>query len=139
MKSEAMVQHLWSLANLIVGFSVVRSLATAYEFDKALSALRTAPVRAQAFFVFVRFLFASLAATAVWYLSVLATPLDPTHANIWEATTVGRIICIYLFAALSVLALIAPKLTTRDRPPVAVQPSVPADGLADPKGRQGRG
>ena len=123
MKTEDMIKELWSLANAITGFSVVQSLAFGLALGKDLAHLQSQCTRVKRILTELCILFAAAYSYGVWECSTLVMSLKNIHEVLWLEVTCGRTICIWLFTAIPVFGLFAPKILGKEsdagRPPIS--------------------
>ena len=119
MKSEDISKELWSLANIITGFSVAQSVAVTIAFGKDLAGLQHQPPVVKLAVTFIAVVSAGAYCFAVRRCWGLARSVDSEHEAIWRQVTRGRELCIWFFTAVLVLGLFAPEILrqTRSVPP----------------------
>jgi hypothetical protein len=111
MTSEEIQKELWSLANIITGFSVAQSLAFAVALGKDLASLQTQtqPVKITLGIFCLLFGVAySLGVQRCHQLAKLVKPFEQSHEVVWRQVTWGRMACIWLFTIVAVFGLFAP-------------------------------
>lgn len=107
MKSEDLSKELWSLANLITGFSVAQSLAASIAFGKDLSQLELKTFTFKMTVSVIVIIIAALYCGAIHSCRTLARSVDKekSHDLIWEKINRWRIACIILFTTIFVFGL----------------------------------
>src|SRR5262245_21054931 len=105
MKPEDMSKELWSLANLITGFSVAQSIAVAVALGKDLMDLQQQHIPVRVTISVIAMIVATGYSAAVYHCRILAGSFDTQHEEIWRQVTWWRVACIYLFTSVLVFAL----------------------------------
>jgi hypothetical protein len=100
------VEKLWDLANLTTGFAVAQSIATAFavakgDFDHALNA---APEHY--FGIVGTLVFNALYTGAVVWCRKRASKATNYDNSLWSAVNQGRILAIWLFALVALVAFV---------------------------------
>jgi hypothetical protein len=109
-KSEDISKELWSLANIITGFSVVQSVAIAIAFGKDLAGLQKEEEVVKVALAVIAVVFAGVYCFAVRRCWALARSIDSEHEIIWRQVTRGRELCIWLFTGVLIFGLFAPEI-----------------------------
>jgi hypothetical protein len=117
MKSEDMSKELWSLANLITGFSVAQSVAVAVALGKDLFDLQHQHIPVKTTVSAIAFFVAAGYCAAVYRCRVLARSVDQEHEDIWREVTWWRMACICLFTSILIFGLFAPEIFPKEVPP----------------------
>jgi hypothetical protein len=107
MDPKEMIKELWSLANIIAGFSVAQSLAFAIALGKDLGELQSQKVLVKIVLTIVCIVFGAAYSFAVFRCYHLAMSVDRAHETVWRHVTHGRVICIWLFTTVPVFGLFA--------------------------------
>ena len=110
MANEDIIKELWSLANIITGFSVAQSVGVSIALGKDLAGLHHQRVPVKVFVSILAFLAAGAYCFGVHTCFQLAQTVDTSHLNIWCQVTLGRQICILFFTAVFVVVLFAPEM-----------------------------
>ena len=105
-----MINELWSLANIIAGFSVAQSLAFAIALGKDLATLQSKTVCVKVVLTVFCVVFGAAYSLAVIQCYDLAMSIDEAHKAVWLQVTYGRIICIWLFTTVPIFGLFAPNI-----------------------------
>jgi hypothetical protein len=116
-KSEDISKELWSLANIITGFSVVQSVGIAIAFGKDLAGLQGGKLVVKFAVALVAVVFAGVYCFAVRKCWVLSRSVDSEHETIWRQVTRGRELCIWLFTGVLIFGLFAPEIFRHIRAP----------------------
>jgi hypothetical protein len=109
MKPEDISKELWSLANIITGFSITQSLASALALpgNGYLHFLHTWPWYYRVLASIIPLIFACLYAYGVWRCWQLADP-QGTQIKVWREVTIGRVACIWIFSFVLIIGAFAP-------------------------------
>jgi hypothetical protein len=107
MEGKDMVMELWSLANIITGFSIAQSLAFAFALGRDLAKLQSQTTIVKIVLTVSCVVFGIIYSFAVFRCHRLATSVDTAHEAIWLEVTYGRVICIWLFTTVPVFGLFA--------------------------------
>jgi hypothetical protein len=111
MKSEDLSKELWSIANIITGFSVAQVLAVTFALRGNLAVLQCPDHRALKIAVsIIAVLMGGAYCFAVHRCRMLALSLDADHDEIWRQINYGRMACILLFTAILIFGLFAPEI-----------------------------
>ena len=110
MKSDDISKELWSLANIITGFSVAQSIAVTIALGKDLAGFQHQPVVVRLAVSGMAVVFAGVYCFAVRRCWVLARSVDSEHDVIWRQVTRGREFCIWLFTGVLIFGLFAPEI-----------------------------
>jgi hypothetical protein len=113
MKTEDILKELWSLANIVTGFSVAQSLAFAVALGKDLAGLQSQIMCVKVVLTIFCIVFGCAYSFAVWRCHRLAMSVDNVHSNVWLQVTRGRIFCIWLFGIVPVFGLFAPNIFSK--------------------------
>ncbi len=109
-------KELWSLANIVTGFSIAQSIGVAIALGKDLEKIQKQTVVVKGFISFLAFACGVGYSYAVWRCWDLAKLVDtkiPTNLNystIWREVTYGRIIGILLFTVVLIFGIYAPNI-----------------------------
>jgi len=115
MKSEDMSKEMWSLANIITGFSVAQPLAVAIAMGNELKKFQHMPTDKKTIIVVIAVVFAAIYCFAVHRCRVLAKTVEKERDPVWREVNIGRMICIGLFTGVFIFALYAPELFPEDK------------------------
>ncbi len=110
MKAEEISKELWSLANIVTGFSVAQYIAATLALGKDLTDIQHLAPFLKLIIVVAAAIFSLSYCFAVQRCGALALSVDATHSIIWRNVTRGRILCILLFTCLFVFGLFAPEI-----------------------------
>jgi hypothetical protein len=113
MDGTDLVKELWSIANIITGFSAVQSLGFALAVCKDLGGLQRQPAPVKGLLIILCVIFAGFFSWGVFRCYDLAMRVDGAYDPIWLQVTYGRVICILLFTAFPVFALFAANTSGR--------------------------
>ena len=102
-----MIKELWSLANIIAGFSVAQSVAFAIALGKDLGKLQSQKMLVKIVLTIFGIVFGTVYSLAVFRCYDLAMSVDRTQETVWRQVTCGRVICIWLFTAVPIFGLFA--------------------------------
>jgi hypothetical protein len=120
MNPEDLSKELWSIANIITGFSVAQVLAVTFALSGNLAVLQSPNRRAVKIAVSIIALLMGLAyCFAVHRCRMLALSLHAGHDEIWREINYGRMACILLFTAILIFGLFAPEIFQRAAPSTA--------------------
>lgn len=109
MASSMMEDHLWSLANVVTGFSVAQNIAFLYALGKDLARIQEESVPVKWPLAIPVVLFTALYLCAVWEIYRI-TPMESGEQLIWLRVTQGRTVAITAFALMAIAGLFAPDL-----------------------------
>jgi hypothetical protein len=90
-----MSKELWSLANLITGFSVAQSVAVTVALSKDLTDFQHQTIAVKITVAVIAILVATGYCAAVYRCRILVCSVD-RHEDIWRHVTWWRMGCIYL-------------------------------------------
>ena len=107
MDSKDMIKELWSLANIIAGFSVAQSLAFAIALGRDLGELQSQKMLVKIVLTSFCIMFGAVYSLAVFRCYHLAMSLGRAQETVWCQVTWGRVICIWLFTTLPIFGLFA--------------------------------
>lgn len=107
MESKELVKELWSLANIIAGFSVAQSVAFAIALGNGLRDLQCQSPHTKITLTIVCIVFGAAYSFAVFRCFHLAMSVDRGHETVWRQVTYGRVICIWLFTTVPIFGLFA--------------------------------
>ncbi len=110
MDNKDISKELWSLANIITGFSVVQSLGFAIAMGKDLAVLQGKPADVKIVLSICCVVYSVMYSVGVFRCYRLAMSVDTSHNSVWSQVTRGRIACIWIFAAVPIFGLFAPNL-----------------------------
>lgn len=110
MKSEDVMKELWSLANVIAGFSVAQNMAFAFALSKDMADLQSQIMIVKIVLTIFSAVFSAIYTFGIWRCHALAMRLDKTHATVWRQVTQGRVFCIWLFMTIPIFGLYAPDI-----------------------------
>jgi hypothetical protein len=110
MQDDEMIKELWSLANIIAGFSIAQSLAFAFVLGRDLVGLQSQTMRVKVVLTIFCVVFAALYSFGVFWCYHLAMSVVQAHDLIWFQVTCGRVAGIWLFGAVPVFGLFAPNI-----------------------------
>jgi hypothetical protein len=107
-----LVKELWSIANIITGFSVVQCLGFALALGKDLSLLQRQEIWFKLLLSILFFVSAGIYISGVWWCYFLATHhgTDAACENIWWQVSLGRSICILFYTAVPIFGLFVPNM-----------------------------
>jgi hypothetical protein len=117
MKSEDMSKELWSIANIITGFSVAQALAVTFALSKDLAGLQSQNPALKITISIIALMVGAAYCFAVHQCRLLALSLDAEHDTIWRQINYGRMACIFLFTCISHFRVVC----AGDIPPEIVQ------------------
>lgn len=107
MEPKDMIKELWSLANIIAGFSVAQSVAFAIALGKDLGKLQSQKVLVKIGLTIVCIVFGTVYSVAVFRCCDLAMSVDRVQEIVWRQVTCGRVICIWVFTTVPIFGLFA--------------------------------
>jgi hypothetical protein len=110
MTNEEMIRELWSLANIIAGFSIAQSVGFAFALGKDFISLQSERLSVKLTLAAICVLFAALYSLGVYWCYASAMALAETHTSLWCQVTIGRIACIWIFCPTPIFALFAPNI-----------------------------
>lgn len=105
MKPEDIVKELWSLANIITGFSIAQSLAFAVALGKNLAELQDQILGVKIVLTIFILIFGAVYTFGVLRCHRLAMSGEKTFLQVWREVTYGRIFAIWLFSLLPIFGL----------------------------------
>jgi hypothetical protein len=127
MKPDDISTELWSLANIITGFSIAQSIAVAIALGKDLAGLQRQTSVVKWAVALVTVCFAGLYCFAVHKCWTLARLSDSGVEAVWKQVTYGREIAICVFTLVFIFGLFAPELFQINVSPQRIDPQ---NGLA---------
>lgn len=108
MEPKDMVKELWSLANIVTGFSVAQSIAFSFALSKKdLIDLQIETIKVKIVLTIIIIIFAAIYSYGVFRCYQLAMSIDRTSDRIWLQVTYGRLASIWLFTLVPVFGLFA--------------------------------
>ena len=111
MSRDDVGKELWTLANVITGFSIAQSLAISVALGTTLQdQLQLAPIKVKGTIAIIAVLYGTLYCVAVYRCLAMARKVPLELDAVWRETTIGRVIAIYLFTLIFVFGLFAPDL-----------------------------
>jgi hypothetical protein len=102
--------QLWSLANVITGFSVAQNLAFLYALGKDLHILQTLPKTSKYLLSSLIILFSTIYIAANHEIYSMVKTMKDVDATNWGTVDLGRSVAILSFSGLGVVGLFAPEL-----------------------------
>jgi uncharacterized membrane protein len=114
MKSDDLVKELWSLANIIAGFSIAQSLAFAIALGKDLKELQNQELRVKIVIGAFCVAFGFIYSYGVWRCYEAAISVSDAYETIWREAMWGRIFAMFLMTGISLFGLFAPNIFKKE-------------------------
>lgn len=115
MSSEDISKEMWSLANIITGFSVAQCVGVSIAMGKDLADFQNKPWPAKLIVAVISVIVAWVYVFAVGRCWRLARTANPQHETIWREVTCGRQVCIWMFTGIFLIALFAPQIFPKEK------------------------
>jgi len=116
MSESDWVKELWSLGNIITGFSVVQSLGFAVALGKDLAELQTQTKPFKTVLAIIALSFGALYSYGVYRCFFLALGIDGSLGDMRKEVMHGQMACIWLFTLIAIFGLFAPDIFKKHVP-----------------------